>query len=115
MDLLLVVYHCSYGCFLRCLYYTPYPLTPSRHPARACFTAASADSTTIDSLGGSHASVVLDSPPETPGLLSQDHLSCPSPQASCVSGASDLVSDDEAHISCVHVPSPQQRFPVGYG
>jgi hypothetical protein len=42
----------------------------------------------------------------TPRLLSQSHLSCCSPQMACLSGASDLVSDDEVPIPFLYVPSP---------
>jgi hypothetical protein len=46
------------------------------------------------------------SPSETPGPLSQSHHSCGSLKVPCVSGASNLVSKDEVHIPCLHVPSP---------
>jgi hypothetical protein len=90
---------------------TPSHLTPPLPPARACSTPNSADSAaTIDSPDCSHASVfsvLLGSPSHTPRLLSHP-LSCFSPKVPNLFDASDLVSDVEVPIPCLHV-SPTRR------
>jgi hypothetical protein len=62
----------------------------------------------MDDLDGSRvsaSSVVNSSPSQSPGVLHQPHLPCCSPTVPCVSGASDLVSDDEVLFPTCPAPS----------
>jgi hypothetical protein len=102
MDSLLVASHCTFSVsYVVCALLSPMTLfRPLLMPVPpADFT------TTMGTLAGAHPSVIL-APLATPELLSHSHLSCCSPQAICVSGASDLANDGAVPIPCLHLVAP---------
>jgi hypothetical protein len=71
-------------------------------------TAAALDS--MDGLPGSVTSILLGSPVAPPHLLPKSHITCCSPQISCVSDAPDQGSDDEVPI--LRLPTVLMKFPL---
>jgi hypothetical protein len=87
------------------------PATPSQPPAHTSSTPCTADTaTTLDSMDGPPASVLLGSPVVSLQPLPRLRIPCCNPQVSCVSGAPDQVSDDEVPIPLLLATSPPRPF-----